>query len=155
MSLLAVNFDIVTGLWLFVFIAAIVIEIQTPNLTTVWFAAGAFVVILLSLFTSIGLTLQVIVFIAVSLVLLLTLRKWSQKLLKSGSAIKTNIDNAIGQEVIVTKEVNNLELGECEYNNLTWTIKSKDGITILKNEIAVIVDVEGNKFIVTKKGGNK
>lgn len=153
MFLANISFDIVTGVWLFVFIAAIIIEIETPNLTTIWFAAGAFITMLLSLFTEIDTTFQIIVFIVVSFALIFTLRKWSHRLLKSGNNVKTNIDEAIGKEVIVTKDVSEYENGECLYNNIHWTIKSKNGDLIKKGAIVVIIDVEGNKFIVVKKGG--
>ena len=153
MFLTSITFDIVTGVWLFVFIAAIIIEIETPNLTTVWFAAGAFVAMLLSLFTGIGIPLQIAIFVVVSFTLIFTLRKWSRRLMQSGKNVKTNIDEAVGKEVIVTKDAYEHENGECVYNSLKWTIKSKNGNHIAKGEIAVIVEVEGNKFIVVKKGG--
>lgn len=150
---MSIQFDVVTGIWLFVFIASIIIEINTPNLTTIWFAAGAFVAMLFSLFTQIGPTVQLGIFIIVSFALIFTLRKWSRRLLKGNVNVKTNIDEVIGKEVIVTKEVNNFEYGECRHNGLVWTVKSKNGELLKKDEIAVVVEVEGNKLVVVKKGG--
>ena len=106
-----VSFDIVTGVWLFVFIAAIIIELETPNLTTIWFAAGAFIAMLLSLFSSVSPTVQIIVFVTVSFVLIFTLRKWSRRLLRNTGQTKTNIDDAIGKEVMVTKAASLYENG--------------------------------------------
>ncbi len=150
----SIQFDLVTGIWLFIFIAAILVELSTPNLTTIWFAAGAFVAMLLSLFNAVGIDWQIAIFIVVSVVLLLTLRKWSHRILRGNVDAKTNIDDAVGKEVQILKEVNNISFGECRYNGLIWTVKSKSGERINSGEFAIVDSVEGNKLIVVKKGGN-
>ena len=65
-------------IWLGLFIILIIIEIFTVGLTTIWFAIGALAAMAANTLGA-GLIVQIVVFLAVSVVLLLFTRPWAEK----------------------------------------------------------------------------
>ena len=55
----------ISVIWLVIAIICLIIEAVTVGLTTVWFAAGAVVSLILSLF-DVGIPVQIVVFLVVS-----------------------------------------------------------------------------------------
>lgn len=137
-----------TYFWLALFIVLILIEIATLALTTVWFAAGALTATFISLAGG-PLWLQIVLFVLISLVLLFFTRPYAVKYFNKGR-VKTNLDEIIGKQVIVTEEINNLKgQGEVVINGLPWTARSaNDGCVIEKDRLVVINAINGVKVIV-------
>ena len=96
-------------IWLIVAIIFIIIEAITVGLTTIWFAAGALVGLLLAFFKVPGMA-QIIIFLIVSLVLLGTTRKVFVNKLKTGSQ-KTNVDALVGEEAVVLEDITPFNTG--------------------------------------------
>ena len=65
-------------IWLGLFILLLVIEIITVGLTTIWFAAGALAALAANVLGA-NLIIQIIIFLAVSVVLLIFTRPWAEK----------------------------------------------------------------------------
>lgn len=140
-----------TVIWAIGIIAFIVLEAVTYQLVSVWFAMGAVGGIIASALGA-TFTVQMIIFIALSVVFLIALRPVSMKVLKARGA-KTNIDGLIGKEVLITKDIDNINgAGEGKINGMTWSVRSLDNAKIPANTTAVVEKVEGVKLIVTKKG---
>ena len=140
-----------TVIWAIGIIAFVVLEAATYQMVSIWFAIGAVGGIIASALGA-SFKTQMLVFIAVSVVFLLALRPVSMKILKTRGA-KTNIDGLIGTEVLITKDIDNLNgVGEGKINGMTWSVRSLDNAKIPANTIAVIEKVEGVKLIVTRKG---
>jgi membrane protein implicated in regulation of membrane protease activity len=138
-------------IWLAAIIVFIVLEAVTYQIVSIWFAIGA-VGGLIAAVLGAPFNVQMIVFIAVSIVMLICLRPISRKLVKS-KAEKTNVDGLIGKEVLITKEVNNIHSsGEGKVGGSVWTVRSSDDSVIKENEVAVIEKIEGVKLIVKEKG---
>ena len=87
--------------WLAVMIVCIVIEAATFALTTIWGAISALVMIFVSK-TNMPLKWQLILFLVLTIVLVLTTRPFAMKKLKLGKNT-TNVNSMEGQEVLVTK----------------------------------------------------
>lgn len=134
--------------WLLLAAIFIVIEIITLGLTTIWFAGGAFISALAGL-AGLGLTVQVILFFAVSVVLLVLTRPLAVKYLDSKTQ-KTNAEALIGQRAVVISQIDNLKAtGQAKVNGMEWTARSKDeNVVIPEKEIVSIVDIQGVKLIV-------
>lgn len=132
-------------LWGIVIIAAVVIELVSVELVSIWFAFGAIVAFILSL-CHVPEYIQVIVFLVVSLLLLLSLRTIFMKLLKNNKE-KTNIDSVVGKVVTLQKQISEDEPGEVKINGVIWRAVS-NGESIDANEKVKIVEVQGNKFLV-------
>lgn len=137
--------------WLIFFLVLIVIEIHTMALTTIWFAGGALIAFLLSLF-GVGVVPQLVVFVVVSFVLLFLTRPWAARFLNKRT-VKTNVESLIGQEARVTVEVNNrLETGTVVVNGMEWTARAADAGAVYPVETSVLIQkIQGVKLIVVKK----
>ena len=134
-------------IWLVVLAILLVIEFLTLGLTTVWFAGGALVAFLVSLAGG-PLWLQLLLFIAVSVVLLLFTRPLAVKYLNK-DVQKTNVDSIPGQKVIVTATIDNLKAeGQVTIQGMEWTARAKNGNTIEKGKVVRVTAVEGVKLIV-------
>ena len=134
-------------IWLVVLAILLVIEFLTLGLTTVWFAGGAFVAFLVSLAGG-PLWLQLLLFIAVSVVLLLFTRPLAVKYLNK-DVQKTNVDSIPGQKGIVTATIDNLKAeGQVTIQGMEWTARAKNGNTIEKGKVVRVTAVEGVKLIV-------
>lgn len=134
-------------IWLVVLAILLVIEFLTLGLTTVWFAGGALVAFLVSLAGGL-LWLQLLLFIAVSVVLLLFTRPLAVKYLNK-DVQKTNVDSIPGQKGIVTATIDNLKAeGQVTIQGMEWTARAKNGNTIEKGKVVRVTAVEGVKLIV-------
>lgn len=134
-------------IWLVVLAILLVIEFLTLGLTTVWFAGGALVAFLVSLVGG-PLWLQLLLFIAVSVVLLLFTRPLAMKYLNK-DVQKTNVDSIPGQKGIVTATIDNLKAeGQVTIQGMEWTARAKNGNTIEKGKVVRVTAVEGVKLIV-------
>ena len=137
-------------IWLVVLAILLVIEFLTLGLTTVWFAGGALVAFLVSLAGG-PLWLQLLLFIAVSVVLLLFTRPLAVKYLNK-DVQKTNVDSIPGQKGIVTATIDNLKAeGQVTIQGMEWTARAKNGNTIEKGKVVRVTAVEGVKLIVEEE----
>lgn len=138
--------------WLAVVIICVVVESVTFALTTIWGALAAFVMIFVSL-TKMPFKWQIILFLFLTIVFILTTRPFAVKKLKLGKD-KTNIDSLEGQEVLVTKKISKFQKGEVKAKNgVVWTAKNadeNDKTEINEGEVCVIVNVSGNTLSVKK-----
>ena len=142
-------------IWVIIIAACIFAEIATLGLTTIWFAGGAGVALVVSIVGG-GIWVQIIVFIIVSVVLMFLVRPYAKKRFNS-KRTATNVDSILGQTGIVIDEINNLmSKGLVKIGGQEWTARSMDsGETIGPGEQVVVERIEGVKVIVRKKeGGN-
>lgn len=137
-----------TILWLILFVVCVVIEIISMGLTTIWFAGGALVSVIASLFQA-PLWLQVLLFLLVSLILLFFTRPIAVKYFNK-DRVKTNVEGMIGKQAIVISEVNNLQgTGQVTVGGMEWTARSvSEDATLPVGSVVWIKDVKGVKLMV-------
>lgn len=134
-------------IWLGVLIVCVILEAATLGLTTIWFAFGALASLLVSLF-GVGIAIQIVLFLIVSLCLLYFTRPIAVKVLKIGR-VKTNYESIIGKVGIVIDEINNLAAkGQVKVDGQIWSCRSVNGNTIEKSKKVKVVEVKGVKLIV-------
>ena len=135
-------------LWIIVLIAAIAIEVATMGLTTIWFSGGALVAMIIELLHG-SISLQIIVFLIVSLILLYFTRPIAVKYFNR-ERTSTNLDSLIGKKAVVTAAIHNLhETGQVMVEGKEWSARSKDSeVTFEKDSIVQIVSIKGVKLIV-------
>ena len=90
--------NIMVWIWLAVTVIAIVVEIITPELVSLWFAIGGIVGIAFSFIPGLPWWGEIIIFAVLSMILLLSLRPVLSKYLKRKS-LATNVDRLIGQDI--------------------------------------------------------
>ena len=147
LNLLTVNPIYIHVLWAVVAVAMIVLEFYTEDFTSIWFGIGAIVALILSLCGIDSFLLQFGVFLGVSIILLLCLRKILKKFFIK-KTVATNTDALIGQKVVVLKDADSLNSGEGKVNGLVWTIICEDDNVVKKDDVATIVKIVGNKLVV-------
>ena len=141
--------------WLALMIIMVIVECMGPALVSIWFAAGALVSLILSLFSLIpGVTIpwwvQVIVFVVVSAITLLALRPLSKRYLKRNT-ISSNVDSLVGKRGLLEEEIKPFEPGVCKINDVSWTAISTNGKeTIAVKSVVEVVAIQGNKLLVKK-----
>ena len=136
--------------WLIVTGVLIVAEAATVNLVTIWFAGGALAALIAAAFGA-PLWLQIVLFLAVSAVLLLTLRPFARKLTR-GRDYATNVDSNIGKLAVVVEPIDNLRgTGRVMIGPVDWTARSEDGSVIAKGEKVRVLRVEGVKVCVERE----
>ena len=145
--------NIMVWIWLGVTILAIVVELITPELVSLWFAIGGIVGIAFSFIPGLPWWGEIIIFAIVSLVLLLTLRPVLKKYFKDKN-LKTNTDRFIGQEVRVLTQADFDTLGTVKIGDVIWNVKSSDDTALLADEIVKIVEIDGNKLIACHLNDN-
>ena len=137
--------------WLGLIVAFIAVEAATVNLVSIWFISGA-VAGLVCAILGVPALLQWTVFIAVSAGLLALLRPVLKKYLRV-KPTKTNADRLVGQEALVTEQIDNLrETGAIRINGVLWTAKSADDTQISIGTRVVIERIEGAKVYVKPAG---
>ena len=136
--------------WLGLAIVFAAVELATVGLVSIWFAAGAFAALLVAVLHG-NLILQVIVFLAVSIVLLVSTRSWAKKYLNS-KIQKTNVDSVIGEKTRLTERVSNLDqTGKAVVLGQEWTARAAhDNEIIEQGELVEVVAVSGVKLIVKR-----
>lgn len=136
-------------IWAAVIAVALVVELASVQLLSIWFALGGVVALILSLF-NVSHTIQIIVFAAVSVVSLSVFWPIARRMNKKGY-VKTNSDRYIGMNAVVTEDISNLDAkGQVKVDNQIWTARSKNGNNIPKGTVVTVEKIEGVKLIVTQ-----
>lgn len=135
-------------LWLVVLIVSIVIELLTLGLTTIWFAGGAVVAVIAAALCA-PVWLQIVLFLAVSLLLLFFTRPVAVKYFNK-DRVRTNVESMIGRQAIVISEIDNLQgIGQVTVGGQEWSARTEeDGWNLQPGTVVDIVAVSGVKLIV-------
>jgi len=139
-----------TMAWLAAMIILIIIEIVTVGLTTIWFAIGALVAIIVSMLGG-GIILQMTVFLLISLGMLIFTRPFAIRYINN-TRTRTNYEGIIGKVVRITQDVDNIaEKGCAVVNGQEWTVRAVDDKSrIAAGSLVKVVDIRGVRLIVEK-----
>ena len=143
--------DNVLFVWLLLLIVMIVTELITMGLTTIWFAGGTIIAIILAVL-HVPVAIQIAAFLVVSIVLLIFTRPIAVKYFNH-DRLKTNVESMIGRQAVVISEIDNLNgIGQIQVNGQEWSARTvEDGQVIPVGEVVVIKAVSGVKLIVELK----
>jgi len=115
-------------IWFLVGVAFLIAEFAMPGIILIFFTAGCWIVALAAWLIDIELTSQILIFLASSLILLFTLRKYSLKIFKGKTrdSIDDNyMDLKIGKTAIVTKTITADIPGEIKVMGSFWRAVSE------------------------------
>ena len=137
-------------IWVAVFAVMVIIEATTLGLVTVWGAISALIMAFIAQ-TGLAIGWQILIFLAITLLLLLTTRPIVVKKLKVGRT-RTNVDTLLGEDVIVTKAVKRFEKGEAKSRNgVIWAVTASDESEIEEGAVCTVKEVQGNTLTIEKK----
>lgn len=134
--------------WLGIIVLSLVIEFSTMEMASIWFAIGGFFSLILAAF-SVDLTYQLIVFIVVSLLLLISVRKWALKLLTNNDD-KTNLQLLVGEEFELITAINNGVGGTVKVNGVVWSVICNNAKNLKTGAKVKVLEIKGNKLVVEK-----
>lgn len=136
--------------WTIAIILFAVLEAVTAQLVSIWFVLGA-IGALITAFLGGEIWLQIVIFIAISVVTLLLTKPLVKKVINPKTQ-KTNADKCIGETGIVIEEINNISsTGQVKINGNVWTARSTNGDIISKEDLVTVDKIDGVKLMVTKK----
>ena len=135
-------------IWLVLMVVFLVTEASTVTLVSLWFAAGALCAMLVSLLNG-AVWLQILSFLAVSVVLLTALRPLVRKFI-TPRLTATNIDSVIGSTGLVTAPIDNVTAaGQVKLGAMVWTARSTSGAKIPEGTLVRVDRIEGVKVFVS------
>lgn len=137
-------------IWICIIVGTLVLEVITMDVVSIWFTIGAIVPLILSATNACGWEIQVILFIVISAVLILSLRKITMKFLFKNSNEKTNLDAVVGKKYRMLDRTDFETLGSIKINGVVWSVEGENQETIEKDELVEVVKVSGNKLKVKK-----
>lgn len=137
--------------WLVVLILAIIVEVLSMGLSSIWFAAGALFAVLAAAL-DLPIWLQVILFFTISIICLVFTRPIAVKYFNK-DRIRTNVESMIGRQAIVISEIDNLQgIGQVTVGGQEWSARSEDDSkTMVVGTVVEVVAVSGVKLIVREK----
>ena len=134
--------------WLGIMVGALILELATMELVSIWFTFGAVLPFILETATVLGFEWQIAIFIIVSIILLLSLRKITKKYLLRHSEGKTNLETIIGKQCKLIEPITTDASGTIKINGVVWTAIAENEQTIESGAKVEIVKVDGNKIVV-------
>jgi len=134
--------------WFVVIILAAVIEMNTMDLSSIWFSAGALFAFIFALLDAVWI-IQLIVFFVVSVSLLILVRPVVRRYLKT-NVISTNSDRLVGKVAVCTKEIKHGERGEVKIDGKFWLAVATGEEDVVVDEKVEVLAIEGVKLIVDK-----
>lgn len=148
--------DTMFWVWLAVIAVALLIEIVTLDLVSIWFSFGALIPFILAAVGGIAIEIQIAIFVVVSALLIIFIRKYAQKLLFKNMDAKTNVDSLIGKKFKMLETTDFEKNGSLKINDVIWTAVGENSEQIKQGAIVEVVKVDGNKLIVKEvKEDNK
>ena len=135
--------------WILAIVVFLILEASASALISIWFAGGALAALIAAM-CGVSVPVQLLVFLTVSVVCVILLRRVALKTFGNKKE-KTNLDRIIGQEVLITRTVDNTAReGAASINDVEWKVKSENGEIIPAGETAKVTDIEGVKLIIKK-----
>ena len=135
-------------IWIAVIIVAIVVEVASMQLLSIWFAIGGLAALITSFFTD-SVVVQMIVFVVFSAISLALIFPAVRKSLKK-ETVKTNADRYIGKLAVVTEDISNVDArGQVKVDNQIWSARSEGNVDIPAGTKVNVLRIEGVKLIVS------
>ena len=117
------------AVWIGLIVIFLVIEGLTAGLVTIWFAVGALAALIAAMFHA-PLWLQLVWFFVISIAAFAVTRPLVKKYI-NGRTQPTNADMLIGQECLVTEDIDNLTgHGAVTVGGKVWTARAQGDIAI-------------------------
>ena len=134
-------------IWLIIAGVCLIGEIMTSGFLVFWLSIGALLSMVVSFFTD-NVIIQTAVFVISSAILIFATKPFVKKFAKTKN-VKTNAFSIIGQNGIVTKDIDSINSkGQVKIDGETWSAVGKDDIDIPKGTEIEVVEIKGVKAIV-------
>lgn len=133
--------------WLGIAVLALIVESASAQLFSIWFSIGAIGGAVSCIFTD-NILIQFFVFLAVTIISLVSTRPLLKKLKQKGGFVRTNLDRIIGCETILTKPITKDQYGELKVLGDYWTAVSANGAEIASGTRVRVLEINSTKLVV-------
>lgn len=137
-----------TYLWLIVLTVAVIVELASCALLSIWFACGA-VAALICAVSGAAVEVQILVFVCVSVICLVFFLLYFKKSIKVHKQ-ETNIESLINSEALVEEEIAEKGKGRVRVSSMSWLAEEENGNKIEVGEWVQIIEIRGVTLIVQK-----
>jgi membrane protein implicated in regulation of membrane protease activity len=128
-------------------VVCLIVEALTLGLTTIWFAGGAFVAMILS-FLGVPIGIQIAAFLVISIACLFFIYPIVKNKIRPGKE-KTNYEKVIDKIGVVTETIDNMNAhGQVKVDGQIWSARTTDGGVVEVGNMVMIQEVIGVKLIV-------
>ena len=129
-------------IWFMAGLILVLLEFVNPGIVTIFFGIGAWIVAFILLFVGIPLNVQLVIFLVVSILLLLSLRRRFKTLFQGGSVStdeeEMTFNGFFGKSAVVTQTIKPETPGKVEFRGSYWNAESSE--TIAEGESVEIID---------------
>lgn len=144
-----INMTTMLLIWLAVIIVTLVVEVITQGLTTIWFSIGAAVAAVTTVL-NLNVWLQIVIFTAVSLIVMLLVRPMAKRMLMD-RITPTNMDMLLKEQALVIENIDNdAGTGKVKVRDIEWTARTESGERIEAGKMVEIQRIDGVKLIVKR-----
>ena len=133
--------------WGIIFAVAVIAELATFQLVTIWFAAGALAAFIAAAMGASPLV-QGILFTMISVLLLAVTRPLLQRL-QVKDVLPNNADAEVGKPGILTEDIDPVkDTGRVRIGGVNWRARTEDGSPLPKDTAVRITKIEGTTAFV-------
>lgn len=138
-------------IWFLIGLVLFLLELVVPGFVIFFFGVGAWVTALVCLIADPGVNLQAVIFVVVSILALLGLRKLIQKkfFYSKDDRAEAVEDEFTGREAIAIADFGSDRKGKVEFKGTTW--KAESGSEIKAGQTVIIIEKDNFKLIVEPK----
>lgn len=136
-------------LWTIVGVLALVIELVTASLVSIWFVPSAILTCLLSLAVD-SIPVQISAFVVLSAISMVISRKIYKKYIKKNKD-EISADSKLIGKIAKTTEETDAHNGKVLVGDIYWKAISENGEKIGKDETVIIKGVNGTTLVINHK----
>ncbi|MCU0456966.1 MAG: NfeD family protein [Bacteroidales bacterium] len=138
-------------IWFLIGLVLFLLELVVPGFVIFFFGVGAWVTALVCLIADPGVNLQAVIFVVVSILALLGLRKLIQKkfFYSKDDRAEAVEDEFTGKEAVAIADFGSDRKGKVEFKGTTW--KAESGSDIKAGQTVIIIEKDNFKLIVEPK----
>ncbi len=132
-------------IWFIVGFIFFILEFLLPGLILFFFAIGAWIVALLTLFSDVSINMQLVVFLGSSIITVLLFRKWAEKIIWSRRTSSEIEDEFLGKTGKAQTFIEPGTTGKVDFKGTSWDAQSEDiiapgeNVTIIGNESILLI----------------
>jgi inner membrane protein len=125
-------------IWFVLGFVLFLLEFVIPGLILFFFAVGAWIVAIITLFLDISINTQLLIFLGTSIITILLLRNWVKKIIIDKNDSKEIMeDEFLGKTGIALTPISPGRNGKVDFKGTTWDGKSDDVIDAGENVIII------------------
>ncbi len=132
-------------IWFLIGFACFLLEFVLPGLILFFFAVGAWIVAIISLFIDMNINTQIIIFLASSILTILLFRKWVKQIMWTKKQSTELEDEFLGKTGKAETFIGPGQNGKVDFKGTSWDAKSEDiiekgeNVTIIGNDSILLI----------------